>query len=71
MEITSDILEAVKGLGKNQKQIIKSLRNSSISLHPLMSIRKVIFNLRDRGIIEIQDEKMSLTFFRSCCPYLS
>jgi Hypothetical methyltransferase/Probable Zinc-ribbon domain/Type III restriction enzyme, res subunit len=62
MEITSDILEAVKGLGKNQKQIIKSLRNSSISLHPLMSIRKVIFNLRDRGIIEIQDEKMSLTF---------
>jgi DNA topoisomerase IA len=76
MEITSDILEAAKGLGKNQKLIIKSLREDPLPFQPLTSTRKVIFNLKNRGIIEIQDEQMSLTvlghavlaYLDSSCP---
>jgi hypothetical protein len=61
MEITSDIFEAVKSLGKSQKQILESLRKGSRPFQPLTSTRKVIFNLKDRKIIEIQDDQLSLT----------
>jgi predicted transcriptional regulator len=61
MEITSDILEAAKSLGKSQKQIIESLRKGSLLLRPLKSTRKIIFNLKEIGLIELQDDQLSLT----------
>jgi hypothetical protein len=37
------------------------LREDPLQFQPLMSTRKVIFSLKDRGIIEIQNEQISLT----------
>jgi Hypothetical methyltransferase/Probable Zinc-ribbon domain/Type III restriction enzyme, res subunit len=61
MEITSDILEAARNLSTGQKKIIESLRKGSLPFQPLTSTRKVIFDLKDKGFIEIKDDQLNLT----------
>lgn len=63
MENLSDVIEAAKHLSQNQKSIIKSLSQFGVpvTINFFDPNKTVIVKLQERGIVTIQDEKVSLT----------
>jgi Probable Zinc-ribbon domain/Type III restriction enzyme, res subunit len=63
MDNASNVEEAAKWLSQNQKSIIKSLFQEKLSLpaHFFDSDKTVVLKLQDRGLVEIQNEQVSLT----------
>jgi hypothetical protein len=63
MENLSDIIEAAKGIGKNQKAIIESLLEieSSIPIRVFKSDKLAILKFQNKGIVQIEEDRISLT----------
>jgi Hypothetical methyltransferase/Probable Zinc-ribbon domain/Type III restriction enzyme, res subunit len=63
MENLVDVIEAAKHLSQNQKSIIKSLSQFGVpvTINFFDSNKTVIVKLQERGLVVIQDEKVSLT----------
>lgn len=61
MDNADKIREATKGFGKNQTLILKSLYLSSLPIQQFSSVKSTVFNLQDRGLVEIKDAQVSLT----------
>lgn len=61
MDDAYDIRKATKGFGKNQTLILRSLYLSPQSIKQFSSVKSAVFNLRDRGLVELKDEQVSLT----------
>ena len=62
MENVSNITEAAKRLSQQQKSILRSLLfNSPLPIQFFDSKKTVVLKLQDRGLVEIHDEKVSLT----------
>jgi DNA-directed RNA polymerase specialized sigma subunit len=63
MENLSDVIEAAKGIGKSQKSIVESLFEAKSSLPiKFFSYSKIaIYKLQDKGIIQIEEDRISLT----------
>ena len=63
MDNTADVRRAAKGIGKNQKLIIRSLfeAKSSLPAHLFDNHKTIIHNLKSRGIIQLIEDRISLT----------
>jgi predicted methyltransferase len=61
MDSSHKIWEATKSLGKNQTLILKSLYLSPLSVKQFSSVKSTVFNLQDRGLVELKDGQVSLT----------
>jgi hypothetical protein len=63
MENLVDVIEAAKGIGKNQKAIIESLLEieSSIPIRVFKSDKLAILKFQNKGIIQIEEDRISLT----------
>ena len=63
MENLSDIIEAAKGIGKSQKAIVESLFEvkSSLTIRFFGSDKAAIFKLQGKGIVQIEEDRVSLT----------
>lgn len=63
MENLSDVIEAAKQIGKNQRAIVKSLYevNSGLPIKFFGSSKSVIFKLQTKGIIKVEEDRVSLT----------
>lgn len=61
MDNAHKIWEATKGLGKNQTLILKSLYLSPLPIKQFSSVKSTVFNLWDRGLVELKDAQVSLT----------
>jgi hypothetical protein len=64
MENLSDVIEAAKGIGKKHKEIIEVLLEIQSS-SPIRGFKSseipVILKLQDKGIVQIEDDLISLT----------
>ena len=63
MNNASNVEEAAKYLRQDQKSILESLyqSESSLPIHFFDSEKTIIFKLQNRGLVEIQNEQLSLT----------
>jgi transcription elongation factor Elf1 len=61
MDNADKIQEATKGFGRNQTLILRSLYLSSLPIKQFSSVKSTVFNLQDRGLIELKDDQVSLT----------
>ena len=61
MNDDSIISEAIKGLGKNQALFLKSLYLSPQSSQQPSSIKIIMLNLEDRGLIKRKEKQVFLT----------
>ena len=63
MENLSDVIEAAKRIGKSQKAIVESLfeAKSPLSIQFFGSNENPIFKLQDKGIVQIEENRISLT----------
>ncbi|XGB40298.1 MAG: hypothetical protein LVT47_06405 [Cyanobacteria bacterium LVE1205-1] len=55
------IREAIKGFGRNQKHILKSLYLSPRPIKHFSSVKSAVFNLQNRGLIELRGDQVFLT----------
>jgi tRNA U34 5-carboxymethylaminomethyl modifying enzyme MnmG/GidA len=67
MNNASNAEEAAKYLRQDQKSILESLyqSESSLPIHFFDSDKTIIFKLQNRGLVEIQNEQLSLTTLAS------
>lgn len=62
------IREATKGFGRNQRLILSSLYLNPQSIKKFTSVRNTILNLQDRGLVQLENDQISLTDFgQSVC----
>ncbi|MEG5176011.1 zinc-ribbon domain-containing protein [Microcoleus sp. B3-D7] len=61
MDDAYNIREARKGFGRMQKLILQSLYLSSEPIKKFTSVKRTLLNLQDRGLVQLKDERVSLT----------
>ena len=61
MDNADKIREATKGFGKNQTLILSTLYLSPQPIKQFSSVKSTVFNLQDRGLVKLEDERVCLT----------
>jgi hypothetical protein len=56
-----NLVEVAKKLGKNQRLIIKSLIASPLPINNFSSVKSIVSNLQDRGLVVIKDNQLHLS----------